>query len=106
MLGWPGQDCPRLLFDGDGLFPGQPVFYVYFQEGSIYIMGTSEQDKEKVFNLSKEMIENNQHIDNQREKMKGIKGAIKAFQERNEAIVNEIEVRTGDQELFDLEEDD
>jgi NCAIR mutase (PurE)-related protein len=69
-------------------------------------MGTSEQDKEKVFNLSKEMIENNQHIDNQREKMKGIKGAIKAFQERNEAIVNEIEVRTGDQELFDLEEDD
>jgi hypothetical protein len=67
-------------------------------------MGPKLEDMQKVFNLGAELIENNQKIAVQEEKAKGIKDVIKAFKERNEEIMNEMEVRTGDQETFDLGE--
>ena len=51
----------------------------------------------KVFKLATEMAVNNQKIAEQIAKQKGIKDAVKAYQERNEAIVDEMAVHTEDE---------
>ena len=69
-------------------------FYVYIMKGSGYHMGIGERDN--VYTLTKELCDNNQAIDNIKEKMKGNKDSIKAYDERNESIMDELRVRTED----------
>lgn len=56
-------------------------------------------EQEKVFKLVKELTNNNRHIGNQKAKAKEIKDAVKAYEERNIAIMDELGVHTEDDNL-------
>jgi len=57
----------------------------------------------KVFGLTKEMCSNNREVANLLNKIKGIKDTIKAIGERNEAIMDELNVHTEDEDLYQSE---
>jgi cell division protein FtsL len=56
-------------------------------------------EQAKVFKLVKELTNNNRHISNQKLKAKEIKDAVKAYEERNDAIMDELGVHTEDDNL-------
>ncbi len=57
-------------------------------------------NKDSVFNLTKELLSNGQHIGNIKDKMKAHKDEIKAYDERNEVIMGELKVHTEDDNLI------
>ncbi len=73
-----------------------PVYLDFNLTKGFNIMRTNQ---EKVYDLTKEMCNNNRAIGNLTTKIKGIKDTIKAHAERNAAIVDELAVHTEDDNL-------
>ncbi len=78
-------------------------FFVVYLPERIVIMSSSPQ-KDEVYKLTKELLDNKQHVSNIQIKIKCHKDEIKSYSERNEIIMGELRVHTDFDDL-DIDKD-